>query len=213
MQKVHLSWPNREDHLHHEEDQDCSRDVRVKPCSQEKGQGRCKKQWGPLLLKETFPVCLFPLLFHLPLSSLRKKSVQFSRSVISDSLWPHELQHARPSCPSPTPGAYPNSCPLSWWCHPTILSSVIPFSSCLQSFPASGSFPMSQFFSSASALASISPSNKYSGLISFRIDWFDLLAVQGTLKHLLQDHSSKASILRRSAFFTVHFFTSLWCCA
>ena len=145
MQKVHLSWPNREDHLHHEEDQDCSRDVRVKPCSQEKGQGRCKKQWGPLLLKETFPVCLFPLLFHLPLSSLRKKSVQFSRSVISDSLWPHELQHARPSCPSPTPGAYPNSCPLSWWCHPTISSSVILFSPCPQPFPTSG-------FSNKSAL-------------------------------------------------------------
>ena len=77
MQKVHLSWIYGEDHLLHEEDQDCSREIRVKPCSQEKGQGRCKKQWGPLF-KETFPVCLSPLLFHLQLSSLRKKSVQFS---------------------------------------------------------------------------------------------------------------------------------------
>ena len=75
-------------------------------------------------------------------------SVQFSHSVVSNSLWPHGLQHARPPCPSPTPGVYPNSRPLSWWCHPTISSSVVPFSSCPQSFPASGSFPMSQFFPS-----------------------------------------------------------------
>ena len=72
--------------------------------------------------------------------------VQFSRSLVSDSLRPHGLQHARPPCPSPTPGVYSNSCPLSRWCHPTIPSSVVPFSSCLQSFPASGSFQMSQFF-------------------------------------------------------------------
>ena len=75
-------------------------------------------------------------------------SVQFSWSVVSDSLWPHGLQHARPPCPSPTPGVYSNSCPLSWWCHPTISPSVVPFSSCPQSFQASGSFPMSQFFAS-----------------------------------------------------------------
>ena len=81
---------------------------------------------------------LFLSPFHL--------SVQFSRSVMSDSLRPHELQHARPPCPSPTPGVHPNSCPLSWWCHPTISSSVVPFSSCLQSLPASESFPMSQLF-------------------------------------------------------------------
>ena len=68
-------------------------------------------------------------------------AVQFSHSVVSNSLWPHEPQHSRPPCPSPTPGVYPNSCPLSWWCHLTISSSVIPFSSCLQSFPASVSFP------------------------------------------------------------------------
>ena len=128
---------------------------------------------------------------------------------MSDSLWPHELQHARPPCPSPTPRAYPNSCPLSRWCHPTISSSVIPFSSCLQSFPISGSFPMSQLFASggqstgASASASVLPMNIQ--------DWFplgsnfrlDLIAVQGTLKSLLQHHSSKTSILWCSAFHIV----------
>ena len=77
---------------------------------------------------------------------LRENSVQFSRSVLSDSLRPHGLQHARPPCPSPTPGVYSDSCPLSWWCHPTISSSVIPFSSNLESFPTSGSFQMSQLF-------------------------------------------------------------------
>ena len=94
---------------------------------------------------------------------------------MSDSLWPHGLQHARPPCPSPTPGVDSNSCPLSRWCHPTISSSVVPFSSCLQSFPASGSFQMCQFFLSGgqsigvSASASVLPMN-YSGLISFRMD-------------------------------------------
>ena len=82
-------------------------------------------------------------------------SVQFSRSVVSDSLRPHEPQHARPPCPSPTPGVYPNSCPSNWWCHPTLSSSVVPFSSCPQPFPASGSFPMSQLFTSRSAQAAI----------------------------------------------------------
>ena len=135
-------------------------------------------------------------------------SVQFSRSVVSDSLPPHGLQHSRLPCPSPTPRACSNSCPSSWLCHPTISSSVIPFSSCLQSFPESGSFPMSQFFASGgqkylSFSFSISPSNEYSGPISFRMDWLDLLAVQGTLKSLVQHHSSKASILRRSAFLIV----------
>ena len=77
-------------------------------------------------------------------------SVQFSRSVVSDFLWPHEPQHARPPCPSPTPRVYPNPCLLSRWCHPTILSSVTHLSSCPQSFPASGSFPMSQLFTSGS---------------------------------------------------------------
>ena len=124
----------------------------------------------------------------------------FSCSVMSDSLWPHGLQHARPPCPSPSPGTCSNSCPLSQWYHPIILSSVVPFSSCLQSFSAS------EFFSNELTLRSrwpkywsfsfsISPSNEYSGLISFRIDRFDLLAVQGTLKSLLQHHSSKAPVL------------------
>ena len=116
----------------------------------------------------------------------RVQSVQFSPSVVSDSLWPHGLQPARLPCSSSISGACSNSCPLSWWCHPAILSSVVPFSSCLQSFPASGYFLMSQFFVSGgqkhwSFKFSISPSSEYSGLISFTIDWFDLLAVQGTL--------------------------------
>ena len=101
-----------------------------------------------------------------------RSEVPFSRSVGSDSLWPHGLQHTRLPCPPPTPGAYSNSCPLSQWCHPTILSSVGPFSSCRQSFPASGSFPMSQFFTLggqsivASAPASVLPMNIQ--------DWFPL---------------------------------------
>ena len=92
-------------------------------------------------------------------------SVQFSHSVVSDSLWPHESQQARPPCPSSTPGAYPNSCPSSWWCHPAISSSVIPFSSCPQSLPESGYFPMSKLFSwggqsiGVSALQSVLPMN------------------------------------------------------
>ena len=86
------------------------------------------------------------------------QSVQLSRSVLSDSLWPHGQQHTRLPCPSPNPGVYPNSYPLSWWCHPTISSSVVPFSSYLQSFPASGSFPMSQFFTSGSQSIGVSAS-------------------------------------------------------
>ena len=141
---------------------------------------------------------------------LQFSSIQFSCTVVSDSLRLHEFQHARPPCPSPTPGVYPNSSPLSQWCHPTISSSVDPFSSCPQTFPALG------FFSNESALRirwpkywsfsfNISPSNKHSGLISFRMDWLDLLAVQVILKSLLQYHSSKASIFRCSAFFIVQF--------
>ena len=129
---------------------------------------------------------------------------------MSDSLQPHGMQHSRPPCLSPILRAYSNSCPLSWRYHPTISYSAIPFSSCLQSFPASGSFQMSQFFTSSGQSIgnfsfSISPSNEYSGLISFRMDWLDLLAVQGTPKSLLQHHSSKASILQCSAFFIVQF--------
>ena len=138
----------------------------------------------------------------------RITSVQFSRSVVSDSLRPHGLQHARPPCPSPTPRVYSNSCPLSRWCHPTIPSSVIPFSSCPQSFPASGSFQMSQFFASGgqnigvSTSASVLPMN-IQDLGTGWMDWLDLLVVQGTLKSLLQHHRSQASILLCSAFFIV----------
>ena len=120
----------------------------------------------------------------------------FSCSVVS--LRPHGLQPARLPCPSVSPSACSNSCVLSWWCHPIISSSVALFSSCFQSFPASGSFhqavcirwPKYWGFS-----FSISPSKDYSGLMAFRIDWFDLLAVQGTRKSLLQHHNLKASIL------------------
>ena len=99
-------------------------------------------------------------------------SVQFSPSVVSDSFRPHGLQHARPPCPSPTPGVYSNSCPLSQWCHPTISSSVIPFSSCLQSFPASGSFQMSQFFETGVPSTAASASTS---VFSMNIqDWFPL---------------------------------------
>ena len=112
-------------------------------------------------------------------------SVQFSLSVVSDSLWPHESQHTRPPCSSPTPGVYPNSCPSSQWCHPAISFSVIPFSSCPQSFPASGSFPMSQLFACGDQSFGVSASASVPELI-FRMDWLDLLAVQRTLKSLLQ---------------------------
>ena len=129
-------------------------------------------------------------------------SVQFSHSVMSDSLWPHESQHARPPCPSPTPGVYSNPCPSSWWCHPTISSSVVPFSSQHQGLFqwVNSSHEVSKCWSFS---FSISPSNEHPGLISFRMDWLDLLAVQRTLKSLLQNHSSKASIFQLSAFFTV----------
>ena len=99
-------------------------------------------------------------------------SVQFSLSVMSDSLWPHEPQHASPACPSPTPRVYPNSCPLSWWCHLTISSSVVPFSSCLQSFPASGPFQMSQIFTSGGQNIGVSVST--SVLPMNTLDWLPL---------------------------------------
>ena len=135
-------------------------------------------------------------------------SVQFSCSVMSNSLRPYEPQHARPPCPSPTPGVHLNPCPLSQpsnhliLCHPFLLSPSI--------------LPSIRVFSNESALHirwpeywsfsfNISLSNEHPGLISFRMDWLDLLAVQGTLKHLLQHHSSKASILWHSAFFTESF--------
>ena len=140
------------------------------------------------------------------------------------TLWPYELQHTRFSYPSSSSRVFSNSCPLNRWCHPTISSTVAPFSSCPDAIQPShplspllllpSIFPSIRVFSFELAVCirwpkywsfslSISPSNEYSGLISFRIDWFDLLAVQGTLKSLLQHHSSKASVLQHSAFFMV----------
>ena len=133
----------------------------------------------------------------------------FSHSVVSNSLQLRGWQHTRLPCPSLSPRVVSNLCPLSRRYHPIISPSVIPFS-CLQTFPVSGSFPVSQLYASggqrsgasAKDLDSIS-SNEYSGLISFRIDWFDIFAVQGTLKGLLQHYSTKTSILQCSSFFIV----------
>ena len=117
------------------------------------------QSWG-----QWFDLVFFPLLWVL--------SVQLSHSVMSDSLWPHGLQHTRPPCPSPTPGAYPNSCPLSRWCQPTISPSVIPFSSCPQSFPASGSSQMSQLFTPGGQSFNISPSSETQDWSPIRADYF-----------------------------------------
>ena len=151
-----------------------------------------------------------PLVMHWEIMMLLHSpySVQFSRSAVFNYLRPHGLQHARPPCPSPTLGVYSNSMSIESvmpsnhliFCHPLILPPSI--------------FPSIRVFSSESALCirwpnywsfsfSVSPSSEHSGLISFRMEWLDLLAVQGTLKHLLQHHSSKASVLRHSAFSTV----------
>ena len=129
-------------------------------------------------------------------------------------VWSHGLKHTRLPCPSLSSQVCSDSCPLSWWCYLTISSSAALFSFCLQSFLASGSSPMSWLFTSGSPKDwnfsfSISSSNEYSGLISFTIDWLDLLAVQGTLKSLLQHHKSKALVLQCSAFFMVQL--SHWC--
>ena len=130
------------------------------------------------------------------------RSVQFSRSVVSDSLRP---QHARPPCPSPTPGVYPNPCPSSQWCYPTISSSVVPFSSCPQSFPASGSFQMSQLFTSGGQNTGVSGSTSVLPMNTqdcYPLGWTSWICLQSKgLKSLLQHHSSKASILQCSAFF------------
>ena len=139
---------------------------------------------------------------------LKKSGGVVSLWFMSNSLQPRGLQHARLPCPSPSPGVYSNSCLLNWWCHPTISSSVVPFFSHLQSLSASGSIPVSQFFTSggqstgASASASVLPMN-IQGWFPLGSDWLVLLAVQGTLKSLLQHHSSKASVLRCLAFFIV----------
>ena len=142
--------------------------------------------------------------------SIQFSSVQFNCSVVSDSLWPHELQHARPPCPSPTPGVHSKSCPSSRWCHPAISSLCHPLF-LLPQIP-----PSIRVFFNESSLRmrwpkywsfsfSIIPSKEIPGLISFRMDWLDLLEVRGTLKSLLQHHSSKVSTLWHSAFFTVQF--------
>ena len=153
------------------------------------------------------PFSYYKILAAFSVLKIYSCSVQFSRSVVSDFLRSHGPQYTRPPSPSPTRRVYSNSCPLSRWCHPTILSShpllLLP-----------SIFPSIRIFSIESVLCirwpkdwsfsfTISPSNDYSGLISFRMDWLNLLAVQGTLKSLLQHHSSKASILRCSAFFIV----------
>ena len=129
------------------------------------------------MLQWNWSTCIF---LNYGLGENHSNSVQFSCPVVSDSLWPHGLQHARLQCPSPTPGAYSNSCPLSQWCHPTISSPIIPFSSCLQSFPASWSFLMSHFFTSGgqssgvSASASVLPMNIQDWFLFRRTDWISL---------------------------------------
>ena len=137
-------------------------------------------------------------------SSHQFSSVQFSHSIMSDSLPPHESQHTRPPCPSPTPRVHSDSHSSSWWCHPAISSSVVPFSSCPQSFPASETFPMSQLFTwcgqstGVSALASFLRKKSQGWSPS---EWTGWISLQS--KSLLQHQSSKASVLWRSAFFTV----------
>ena len=135
-------------------------------------------------------------------------SVQFSPSGVSNSLRLHESQHARPPCPSPTPGVHSNSRPSNRWCHPAVSSSVVPFSSCPQSLPASESFPMSQLFawggqSIGSFSFSIIPSKEHQGWSP--LEWTGWISLQskGLSRVRLQHHSSKASVLRHSAFFTV----------
>ena len=132
--------------------------------------------------------------------------VQFRCSVVSNSLWPHGLQHARPPCPSPTPGVYPNSCPLSWWCHPTLSSSVVPFSFCRQSFPASGSFQMSQLFASGGQSIGASASTL---ILSMTIQgWFPLGLTGLILQPKGLSRVFLSNTIRKHQFFGSH--TSLW---
>ena len=144
-----------------------------------------------------WPMCLNFSIYKMGITIV-PTSVQFSRSVVSDSLKPHEPQHTRPPYPSPTPGVHPNSCPLCWWCHPTISSSVIPFSSCPQSFPASESFQMSQLFTSGgqsirvSASKLVLPMNTQNWSPSGWTGWISLQS-KG-LSSLLQHHSSNPNL-------------------
>ena len=153
------------------------------------------------------PCILFSIVAASFYISVQFSSVQFHRSVVSNSLRPHESQHARPPCPSPTPGVYSKSCPSSQWCHPAISSSVVPFSSCSQSLPASGSFPVSQLFTWGGQSIGVPAS---ASVLSVNIQdwspvgWTGWISLQSKgLSSLLQHHSSKASILQRSDFFTV----------
>ena len=157
-------------------------------------------------------VNMLPSLHFLEQSTSQSVS-QFHRSIVSDSLRLHELKHTRPPCPSPTPGDYSNSHPSSWWFHQVgdAIQPSHPLSSPSPPAPnPSQHLSLFQWGKSSHEMAKvlefqlhISPSNEHPGLISFRMDWLDLLAVQGTLKSLLQHHSSKASILQPSAFLTV----------
>ena len=148
--------------------------------------------------QQKFQVCLSLWIFH-------KQRIQFSCSVVSNSLQHHGLQHTRLPCPSPNPGAYSNPCPSSQWCHPTISSSVIPFS-CFQPFPESQSFPVSQFFASGGqsigVSASLLPMNTQDWFPLAWTGWISLLS-KGLSRVFSQHHSSKASILCYSAFFIV----------
>ena len=173
-------------------------------CNGRRGTDICKYGGCFMMgLHKVVPPCL-----PASLCSRYLSSVQFSHSVMPGSLWLHGLQHTRPPCPSPTPRVYSDSCPLSWWCHPAISSSVVPFSSCLQSFPASGYLPAIQCFASGgqsigvSASASVLPMNIQDWSPLGWTGWISLQA-HGICKSLLQHHSSKASILRCSAFFIV----------
>ena len=152
-----------------------------------------------MFLQSHFPSCWEVLVSHRPFWDLAREKLKLDISSVQSlscvlPFVADELQHNRLTCPLPIPGPCSNACPPSHWCHPTISSSVIPFFSWHQSYPASGSFPMNWFFHIRWPKYwsfSISPSNEYSGLIFFRVDLFDLLAVQGTLKSLLQYHISK----------------------
>ena len=155
----------------------------------------------------TFSTLDMELAISLKSSDFFLSSIQFSRSVVSNSLRPNGLQHSRPPCPWPTPGVYSNSCSLSQWCHPTITSSVVPFSSRLQSFPASGSLPVSQFFPSGGQSIGVSDSTS---VLPMNIqDWFPLkwtgwISLQSKgLSRVSSNTSLKASILLHSAFFIV----------
>ena len=157
-------------------------------------------------------LCRYVSLFIYIHISIHKErclnSIQFSCSVRSDSLRPHELQQTRPPCPSPTPGVHPNTCPMSQWCHATISSSAIPFSSCLQFFPASGSFPVNQLFGAGgqsirvSASTSVLPMNTQDWSPLGWTGW-NLLAVQGTLK------SFSNTTVQKHQFFSTQFSLSI----